>query len=125
MADEIKTAAGMAAEVKAPFQTSPDAVKGIADQALGKAKAGEALSSTLREKTDEALTIMNAPGADHVQSDSGGCRSPRQGRDRCQSQSRGGCRRRGLMITPGPDHASGRTACSAGGQGASARRSFR
>ncbi|MBB2973954.1 phage major capsid protein [Mesorhizobium sp. RMAD-H1] len=54
-----KTAEQLANEVKTKFNESLDAVKGIAEEALGKAKAGEALSSSLKEKADEALTKMN------------------------------------------------------------------
>lgn len=59
MAEENKSAAEMAAEVKAAFQQSLDAVKAIAEDALGKAKAGETLSNTIKETADEALTKMN------------------------------------------------------------------
>lgn len=56
---EQKTVAEMATEVKAAFQQSLDAVKAIAEDALGKAKAGETLSNTIKETADEALTKMN------------------------------------------------------------------
>lgn len=56
---EVKTAEQLAGEVKAQFQTSLDAVKAIAEDALGKAKAGETLSNSLKDKADEALTKMN------------------------------------------------------------------
>jgi HK97 family phage major capsid protein len=59
MTTEPKTAEQLAGEVKAAFQTSLDAVKGIAEEALGKAKAGEALSQSIKEKADEALLKMN------------------------------------------------------------------
>lgn len=54
-----KSAEQLATEVKAEFQKSFDAVKAIADEALGKAKAGETLSSSIKEKADEALIKMN------------------------------------------------------------------
>jgi len=54
-----KTAEQLATEVKAEFQKSFDAVKAIADEALGKAKSGESLTNSLKEKADEALIKMN------------------------------------------------------------------
>jgi HK97 family phage major capsid protein len=54
-----KTAEQLAGEVKAAFQTSLDAVKAIAEEALGKAKSGETLTGDLKGKADEALTKMN------------------------------------------------------------------
>ncbi len=56
---EQKTVAEMATEVKAAFQRSLDAVKAIAEEALGKAKAGETLSESIKGSADEALTKMN------------------------------------------------------------------
>lgn len=56
---EHKTAAEMAAEVKASQERAINEVKGIADEALGKSKAGEELSRSLKEKADEALLKMN------------------------------------------------------------------
>lgn len=56
---EQKTVAEMAAEVKAVFQQSLDAVKAVAEEALGKANAGETLSETIKATADEALTKMN------------------------------------------------------------------
>ncbi|MGX7896886.1 phage major capsid protein [Tsuneonella sp. HG222] len=53
-----KTAAELAAETKAAFDRSLDAVKAIAENALGKAEAGEALTNTAKEKADEALTAL-------------------------------------------------------------------
>ncbi|WP_222276413.1 phage major capsid protein [Rhizobium leguminosarum] len=54
-----KTAEQLAADVKKMFQESLDKVKEIADEALGKAKSGENLSTSLKEKADEALMKMN------------------------------------------------------------------
>jgi len=54
-----KSAEQLATEVKAEFQKSFDAVKAIADEALGKAKSGESLTNSLKEKADEALIKMN------------------------------------------------------------------
>ncbi|TPW28604.1 phage major capsid protein [Martelella alba] len=56
---ETKTAAELAAETKAAFENSINAVKAIAEDALGKAKKGEDLSASIKEQTDEALTAMN------------------------------------------------------------------
>lgn len=55
---EQKSAAQLAAETKAAFDKSVDAVKVIAEEALGKAKKGEALTTAVKEKADEALTKM-------------------------------------------------------------------
>jgi HK97 family phage major capsid protein len=54
------TAEQLATQFKAKFDQSIDAVKAIADEALGKAKAGETVTASLKEKADEALTKMNA-----------------------------------------------------------------
>lgn len=59
MTIETKTAAELAAEVKGMFDTALAKVQGIADEALGKAKAGETLSNSIKEQADEALTGMN------------------------------------------------------------------
>ncbi|QAY77916.1 phage major capsid protein [Sphingosinicella sp. BN140058] len=56
---DTKTAAELAAEVKTAFQAQHDAVKAIAEEALGKANAGETLTTGLKEKADEALTKLN------------------------------------------------------------------
>ncbi|RVE83360.1 phage major capsid protein [Sinorhizobium meliloti] len=52
-------AAELAMQVKAQFDQSLEAVKKIADEALGKAKAGETLSNSIKEQADEALIKMN------------------------------------------------------------------
>jgi HK97 family phage major capsid protein len=54
-----KTAAELALEVKTEFQKATDAVKAIAEEALGKAAKGETLAEAIKEKADEALTKMN------------------------------------------------------------------
>lgn len=54
-----KSAAELANEVKSQFQQSVDKVKEIAEEALGKAKNGEALATSVKEKADEALMKMN------------------------------------------------------------------
>lgn len=59
MADENKTAAELAAEIKADFTKSFDQVKAIAEEALGKAKAGETMSAKQKEDADAALIQMN------------------------------------------------------------------
>jgi HK97 family phage major capsid protein len=58
-----KTAAELAAEVKAAHQQAFDSVKAIAEEALGKVKAGETLTASIKEKADEALTKLNQLGA--------------------------------------------------------------
>lgn len=59
MTTETKSAAELAAEVKAAFDTQVDAVKAIAEEALGKAKSGETLTETIKGTADEALTAAN------------------------------------------------------------------
>lgn len=54
----MKTPEELALEVKAAFATQLDAVKAVAEEALGKAKAGETLSTALQAKADEALTKL-------------------------------------------------------------------
>lgn len=51
----MKTAEELAAEIKAANEKAIEAVKAIAEDALGKAKAGEALSQANKERADEAL----------------------------------------------------------------------
>lgn len=60
MSTENKSAAELAAEIKAEHKQAVDAVKAIAEEALGKAKAGETITADLKEKADEALVKMNA-----------------------------------------------------------------
>ncbi|MBO9437329.1 phage major capsid protein [Sulfitobacter sp. R18_2] len=59
MADEQKTVAELAAEIKASQAEAVDKVKAIAEEALGKAKAGEELTAGQKQATDEALVKMN------------------------------------------------------------------
>ncbi len=59
MSTDNKSAAELAAEIKADHKQAVDAVKAIAEEALGKAKSGEALTTSLKEKADEALLKMN------------------------------------------------------------------
>jgi HK97 family phage major capsid protein len=56
---EQKSAEQLAGEIKADFNKAVDAVKAIAEEALGKAKSGEELSTSLKEKADEHLIVMN------------------------------------------------------------------
>lgn len=49
----------LALQVKEKFDQALNSVKGIAEEALGKAKSGEELSSSIKEKADEALLKMN------------------------------------------------------------------
>lgn len=59
MSEDVKTVAEMAAEVKGMIAVSVDGVKAIAEEALGKAKAGEAITEKLKSDADEALTKLN------------------------------------------------------------------
>ena len=59
MADENKTVAEMAAQIKADHAKSVDEVKAIAQDALGKAKAGEEMLAGQKQTADEALTKLN------------------------------------------------------------------
>lgn len=59
MSTENKSAAELAAEIKADHQRAIDAVKAIAEDAVGKAKAGETLANSVKEQADEALLKMN------------------------------------------------------------------
>ena len=54
-----KTVAELAAEIKRDLMASVADVRAIAEEALGKAKAGETLSETIKGSADEALTKMN------------------------------------------------------------------
>jgi HK97 family phage major capsid protein len=62
MSTDNKSAAELAAEIKAEHKQAVDAVKAIAEEALGKAKAGETLTADLKAKADEALVKMNTLG---------------------------------------------------------------
>lgn len=59
MSDQTKSAAELAAETKAAVDKAVDQVKAIAEDALGKAKSGEELATSLKEKADEALLGVN------------------------------------------------------------------
>lgn len=63
MLDQTKTAEQLAAEFKAANEQAISAVKIIADEALGRAKAGEKLTETLKGDADAALIKMNELGA--------------------------------------------------------------
>lgn len=60
MSEDNKSVAEMAAEVKGMIDKSVDGVKAIAEEALGKAKAGEAITEKLKSDADEAMTKLNA-----------------------------------------------------------------
>jgi len=49
----------LATQIKAEHKSAIDAVKGLAEEALRKAKSGEELSASIKEKADEALIKMN------------------------------------------------------------------
>lgn len=59
MSDQTKSAADLAAETKAAVDKAVDSVKAIAEDALGKAAAGEKLGADAKEKADTALTELN------------------------------------------------------------------
>lgn len=59
MADENKTVADLAAEVKADFQNAHDAVKAIAEKALAESAKGISMTESVKAKADEALLKMN------------------------------------------------------------------
>lgn len=59
MTIETKSAAELAVETKAAFDAALGSVRAIADEALGKAKHGESLTSGVKELADEALIKVN------------------------------------------------------------------
>lgn len=59
MTIETKSAAELAVETKAAFDAALGSVRAIADEALGKAKHGESLTSDVKELADEALIKVN------------------------------------------------------------------
>lgn len=59
MAEEVKTADEIVAEVKTAFESKFDEVKSIAQDALGKLEKGEEMTSSVKELADQALTGMN------------------------------------------------------------------
>lgn len=59
MSTETKSAAELAAEVKADFDKKFDELKGIATDALGRAEKGEGLTEGVKQKADEALTAVS------------------------------------------------------------------
>src|SRR3546814_10224582 len=59
MSTENKSAAEIAAEVKAAFDLKLDAVKAIAEEVKGKLEKGEEISASAKELADQAITGMN------------------------------------------------------------------
>lgn len=59
---EQKTAAEMAAEIKADHAKAFDSVKEIAERALAEAQSGNQLAANVKEKADEALIKLNTLG---------------------------------------------------------------
>jgi len=57
--DDHNNVQALATQIKADQQKAVDAVKAIAEDALGRAKSGEALTASIKEKADEALIKMN------------------------------------------------------------------
>ena len=60
MSEQTKSAAEMAAELKAAVDKTLDGVKAIAEEAKEKAAKGEELSQANKEKADELMTSLNA-----------------------------------------------------------------
>lgn len=56
---EHKSAAELAAETKSAFDKAIEGVKAIAEEALGKAKAGEQVGEDFKARADEALNSVN------------------------------------------------------------------
>ena len=59
MTTDTKSVAELAAETKAAFEGKLNEVRGMAEDAIGKARAGEELSKSNKEIVDQALTGMN------------------------------------------------------------------
>jgi len=59
MTTETKSVAELAAETKQLFETQLNAVRGIAEDAIGKARAGEDMTKSAKEIADGALTGLN------------------------------------------------------------------
>ena len=59
MTTETKSVAELAAETKAAFTAQIDAVKALAETAIGKAEHGETLGQSNKDEIDAALTTMN------------------------------------------------------------------
>ncbi|MGB3844301.1 MAG: phage major capsid protein [Sphingopyxis sp.] len=59
MTAETKSAAEMAAETKAAFEKKFDDLKALAEDAIGKAKAGEDMTKTAKELADQAIIATN------------------------------------------------------------------
>jgi HK97 family phage major capsid protein len=57
--DEHTSVQQLATQIKADQQKAVDAVKAIAEDALGRAKSGEELSKSIKEQADDALIKMN------------------------------------------------------------------
>jgi HK97 family phage major capsid protein len=76
-----KTPRELALEVKTEFQKSVDAVKALAEDALGKARAGEDMTKSLKEQTDQALLKMNGLMDQVAEFEQKLARGTRDGRD--------------------------------------------
>ena len=84
-----KSVAEMAAEIKADHAKSVEAVKAIAEDALGKAKAGEDAGKAFKESADEALLKMNELTERVTTMDQKLARAAEFGRDAAQAKSLG------------------------------------
>lgn len=62
MPKDVLTAEQMAEDIKKAHSEAFDKVKTIAEEALGKAKTGEAMTASAKEAADEALVKMNELG---------------------------------------------------------------
>lgn len=89
MADENKTIAELAAEIKADHAKSVDAVKEIAEKALAEAQKGVKSSETIDGKADEAITKMNELAEQVFNMDQKLARAAAFGRDAEQAKSLG------------------------------------
>jgi len=59
MTTETKSVAELAAETKAVFETKFDQLKELAESAIGKAERGEAMTTSVKELADQAITSVN------------------------------------------------------------------
>ena len=76
-----KTAAEMAAEVKASFDKALDETKTIAEKALAEAKETGKVAASTKEKADEALLKLNAVAEQLAELEQKAARSQQQGAD--------------------------------------------
>jgi HK97 family phage major capsid protein len=87
MSTETKSAAELAAEIKADFDKKFDSLKAIATDALGKAEKGEPLAAGAKQTADEAIVAVNAAKARLDEIEQKMIRAP--GDDRSKTKSLG------------------------------------